>query len=200
MMGPMPKLKYTGGRSNAYGADEAERWLAEPALANIEYVVDFGMGVGMMGAIVRRAMPFVHITGVDLYPAPKRAQVYNEVVLADVYQHARSTKIRPHTLWVFGDVLEHLPKANAMQLLNDPRPAAILIRIPVGPAPQPPQPDNPHEEHLWTFYPTDFQTVSRRVVRSLTKSRRKSRPDFTDLSRRPEYGTPNSYVGNYLLM
>jgi hypothetical protein len=57
------------------------------------------------------------------------------------------------SLVIFGDVLEHMPRADALAVWQSARERSrsVLLSIPIVPYPQGPEEGNPYEEHVETW-------------------------------------------------
>lgn len=117
-------------------------------------VVDIGAGNGKWGRLLKPHV--MHLAGVEAWASAAEsnglAHVYDRLIVADA---------RAVTSWgifdaaILGDVLEHLPRADALGLVDRLKTAGvrIFLTVPITPCPQ----DgtvygNPFETHLdqWT--------------------------------------------------
>lgn len=160
------------GTSWRHGLDEVHAWLSKEPLSR---VIDFGCGGGKLGRFIRELSPSAMIIGVDgsreaiKLQTEVTPQVYNELALFDL-----NNLVEKHNdafpgewdLWMFGDVLEHVPEETARAILSLSRSRLVLFRVPVGVFPQEATPfddDDPDHGHLWTFYPRMLRELKRPV-------------------------------------
>lgn len=118
-------------------------------------IVDFGPGEGTYSILGRHLTPNATWTAVEIFePYLERYdldQKYDKIVIEDM------SSFRPpdYDLGIFGDVLEHLTKERAVQVLRFQASRAnhLFISVPIVPAPQGPSHGNEAEAHLyhWTF-------------------------------------------------
>ena len=205
----MPRGVYQGGGSLKTGKATMREWLRARSFAT---VVDFGTGLGELGAIARRVYPHARILGCDVYaPAIQRhaaapGKPYDEVVVCDAVTFAGDAPSNPRVLWCFGDMLEHVSPETARALMLGNPEGYILVALPIGLAPQKGKRDNPAEAHLWTVYPTDIAAVGRSVVQARVEGFTSRRVDsagevYEDTLDRPCYHSPQGYshYGMFLL-
>jgi len=195
---------YRGGTSERQGMPAVRTWMRDLS-GKIHTVVDFGIGQGYLGEQARRYVRPRRVVGCDVYqPVVDRArggEIYDEVYslsLLDFVNDPRCPQGRG-VLWMFGDVLEHVPQDRALHLLQHAKAEYVLLRIPVGPYPQKGNKHNPAEEHLWTFYPDMLQAelVQHAYITPLVD--RHELCSFTTLERQRVYERPKAYLGNFLL-
>jgi len=119
-------------------------------LPSVRHVVDVGAGAGTWWDFLCPHVPAAEWTAievwepyVDLYGLPER---YDRVTVAD----ARETALPPADLYIFGDVLEHMPAPDAVALWDRARQVAswLVINLPVLRYEQGPLFGNPHEVHV----------------------------------------------------
>lgn len=133
-------------------------------------VLDIGPGAGKYAHLVKEVLPDTHITGVEIW-----APYVKEYGLEYFYDtvHICDARIYPNfnfDLVIFGDVLEHMTRAEARELwMKASREAkSAIISIPTIHFPQGDIEGNPYEIHVeehWThdeileFFPgiTGFQ-------------------------------------------
>lgn len=113
-------------------------------------VVDVGAGAGEGWDFYAPLWPGAAWTAIEVYapyvPAFGLERKYGRVLVGDV----RLMPLPAADLYLFGDVLEHMPAADAVALWDRARRVAahLVIGIPVEPYPQGPVYGNPHEAHL----------------------------------------------------
>ncbi len=114
-------------------------------------VVDVGAGAGTWLDFLKPSMPGARFTAIEvwepylgLYGLKER---YDEVILADV---RKVEYLPPADLYVFGDVLEHMPAPDAVALWDRARAVAswLVINLPVRRYDQGALFGNPHEVHV----------------------------------------------------
>lgn len=121
---------------------------------DLEMVIDFGPGEGTYSILGRHLAPNATWLGVEIFqPYVERydlEQKYDGIVVSDI----RHLEIK-HDLGIFGDVLEHLPREDAVNVLQSQAGLSknLYVSVPIIPAPQGPSHGNDHEAHLydWTF-------------------------------------------------
>ena len=120
-------------------------------LASARAVVDVGAGAGTWLDFLRPHMPAARFTAIEIWEPYLAAYAlrdrYDEVILGD----ARTLDPLPGAdLYVFGDVLEHMPAADAVALWDRARRVAgwLVINLPVRRYDQGALFGNPHEEHV----------------------------------------------------
>lgn len=120
-------------------------------LGALESAVDVGAGAGTAPDFYRPHMPAVRWTAIEIWPPyvdrfSLRGR-YSQVIVSDV----RDLDPLPEAdLYLFGDVLEHMPAADAVKVWDRAREASrwLVINLPVLDYPQGMLDGNPHEEHL----------------------------------------------------
>lgn len=120
-------------------------------------VVDFGAGRGKLGSLCREALgDGVHLTAVE--GCTKTIQILQQNGIYQTIDHALiqewvRTNSAPFDLAIFGDVIEHLTRREAFQVLNRTLTFAsnIIINVPLRNLVQDPHEENPLEEHKAYF-------------------------------------------------
>ncbi|MBX9633728.1 MAG: class I SAM-dependent methyltransferase [Magnetospirillum sp.] len=123
-------------------------------------VVDGGCGSGTYKKLLGPHFPNATWIGIEAWQ-PYVAQFelerqYDRIVVSDLREVAFD-RLGPVDLAIFGDVLEHMTKAEAVEVVARARAVAsyVLISIPVVDYPQDPVNDNPFEAHVkddWDHY------------------------------------------------
>ncbi len=113
-------------------------------------VIDVGPGSGTYGRIVRDVASEAHLLGIEAWEPyidefALRA-IYDEIVVID----ARQFTDWESDLVIFGDVLEHMSEADALELWNaaSAQASKILMSIPIIHYPQCAEHGNPFEVHV----------------------------------------------------
>jgi hypothetical protein len=85
---------------------------------------------------------------------------YDGVFLGDLREVVEEEPAQSCDLWVFGDVLEHLPKGDVRGVWSAANKArrSIIAVIPLGEYPQGALYGNANEMHLWTCELVDIHT------------------------------------------
>ena len=115
-----------------------------------ESIVDVGAGAGEWRSYLGQIMPDAHWTAVEIWePYIRRFNLetrYNQVHRADI----REWPMQPADLYLFGDVLEHMPADDAVAVWDRARFVAhwLVISLPVLPYPQEAVNGNPYEAHV----------------------------------------------------
>jgi glycosyltransferase involved in cell wall biosynthesis len=146
------------------------------ALMKIEpkRVLDVGVGFGRWGMIVREFCDVwygrvprkdwkIHIEGVEAFAdsiTGYHHSFYDKIHIADAREILPSLFEEQWDVVIFGDVLEHFEKNEAIDLLNKAieSSAYVLLNVPLGSEwPQEEVYDNPYERHLSEWDVKDFQ-------------------------------------------
>ena len=140
-------------RSHPEGRD----WAVERiAATTAPVVVDIGCGEGTYSDLARGWRPDALWVGVDIWePYVDQFDLWSKYDIVAV-RDARDLNL-PTVPFVLlaGDVLEHMPRFDAIDFLEHAkaRAEAIMVSIPIIDYPQHAHDDNPFEAHLdqWTF-------------------------------------------------
>ncbi len=131
-------------------------WKNKPWAASViqkmqpKTAIDFGAGEGIYGQILRKYSPETYKVAVEIW-APyvtefKLDKVYDEVWICDarIYPHFK------YDLVIFGDILEHMSKEDALALWDRVSKEAkyAIISMPIVHFPQGHIHGNPYEEHV----------------------------------------------------
>ena len=113
-------------------------------------ILDVGPGAGQWFDLLAPWYPDAYWCAVEIFePYVERYQLrkkYNSVYVADIRELAKAL---PHQdLAIFGDVLEHLPKHDACEVIVALDFRFLLLSVPLGYCPQEPTEENPYEEHV----------------------------------------------------
>lgn len=127
-------------------------------------ILDVGPGAGQWFDLLKPWFSGVPFNAIEIFePYVERYKLrerYDKVMLGDVrdlvYQNSHSLSVFYWDLvilfyWdlvIFGDVIEHMPKPDAIQVVKNLLHKHALISIPIGPCPQDPTDENPYEEHV----------------------------------------------------
>lgn len=118
----------------------------------IELILDVGPGAGQWYDLLREWYPDAAFDCLEIFePYVERyglRKKYRHVIIGD----ARERTMGRYDLVIFGDVIEHMIKADAVAAVDRLMSKYALISIPIGPCPQDGTEENPYEEHLaeWT--------------------------------------------------
>ena len=113
-------------------------------------IVDVGAGAGTWLDFLRPHMPDARFTAIEVWEpyltAYSLRERYDEVILGD----AREVALPAADLYIFGDVLEHMPAPDAVRLWDRAREVAswLVINLPVRRYEQGALHGNPHEVHV----------------------------------------------------
>lgn len=131
------------------GKDLIRAWVQ--SRDDIQRILDFGPG---MGTYRRLLGPGYDWTGIEVWePYVGRydlGALYNRILVGDL----RTVEWPDADLLIFGDVLEHLPKEDAVAVIERSKAYPhLIVSIPLGEWPQGPWEGNTHEAHLstWSF-------------------------------------------------
>ena len=135
--------------------------------SNVEYIIeclrkfdpnnvlDVGAGAGKYGHLIRALYMDCNIDAVEVWkPYVKQfnlGSLYNKVYMNDIRKHSNFS----YDVVIFGDVLEHMTKEEAVEIWGKLKGEAryAIISIPVCDCPQGHVHGNPYEEHIkddWT--------------------------------------------------
>lgn len=100
--------------SSGHGITALTEWINEHGIST---VLDVGAGAGYYGTDIRHSCPGVTVLdAVEVFPYYRERfaldQIYDTVTIADV----RSITSFPYDLVILGDVIEHMPRADAVAL------------------------------------------------------------------------------------
>lgn len=133
--------------------DEGKDWMRDQIERLAPYwVLDVGAGQGTYFDLA--AKPGQRWAAVEIWE-PYVAQFR----LAERYRGGVTIGDVRHLLWpdaslvIFGDVLEHMPRADALAVWDRARAHSrhILLSLPIVPYPQGPEQGNPYEAHVETW-------------------------------------------------
>ncbi len=127
-------------------------------LAALPSVVDVGAGAGTARTFYGPSMPAARWTAVEIWePYVARfglGRAYDQVITADI----RTLDPLPAAgLYLFGDVMEHMPMQDAVKVWDRARAVCplLVLTLPVKPYPQGECEGNPHEAHLAQWSTTE---------------------------------------------
>lgn len=145
-------------------------WLIRKNLENspIKTVLDLGCGEGSFGVRFNQNNQY-RITGTDIFsPYLKKSLLtgkYQKVIKSDLTKKI-SFGDKSFDVVVCLETIEHLKKAEGIKLLNEMERIAkkkIIISCPVGIAAQENFDQNKYQEHLSSWYPSEFLKVGFKV-------------------------------------
>jgi hypothetical protein len=119
----------------------------------LKHIVDVGPGLGTYGKLFGAAAPGPRWTCIEAWGPYARDykldSIYDRVVVSDA-RVVDFRKIGTADLFIFGDMLEHMEKAEAVALVGEAIASArfVLISIPVVHYPQDEIEGNPFEVHV----------------------------------------------------
>ena len=139
--------------SSSAGREEALRMLfkidPEP-----KTILDVGPGRGQWYDLLKPWYPDAIFFGVEIFePYVRRYGLddkYDFIWIDDVRTFARDID-ELFDLVIFGDVIEHMTRTDAIYCVNRLCSSRALISIPIGECPQDPTEENPYEAHLATW-------------------------------------------------
>ncbi|WP_329472737.1 class I SAM-dependent methyltransferase [Streptomyces sp. NBC_01723] len=136
-------------------------------------VTDVGPGEGTYARLFRPVHEGVWWTGIEIFKpnvskyklrSTKTRRMYDEIHIEDVRES--EDHLFHRDLVLYGDVLEHLPREDAVALLERTVAAGawnILVSVPIVDSPQGEVDGNPHEAHLHQWDPDDMDAVMGRL-------------------------------------
>jgi len=135
-------------------------------------VTDVGPGEGTYAKLFRPVHEGVWWTGIEVHRpyikkyrlnSTKTRRMYDELHVEDVRES--ESHLFHRDLVIFGDVLEHVERDDAVALLQRAEAAGawnILVSVPIVDSPQGEVDGNPHEAHLHQWDPDDMDAVMAR--------------------------------------
>lgn len=132
-------------------------------------VTDVGPGEGTYAKLFRPVHEGVWWTAIEVHKpyvakyklkSTKTRRMYDEIHVEDVRESEDHLFYRD--LVILGDVLEHMPRGSAVNLLETIVEAGawnILVSLPIVDSPQGEVDGNPHEAHLHQWDPDDMDQV-----------------------------------------
>ncbi|MEE1813544.1 class I SAM-dependent methyltransferase [Streptomyces sp. SP18ES09] len=149
---------------------EGKDWSLERFARHLpDTVTDVGPGEGTYARLLRPAHKGVWWTGIEIHKpyvakyklkSTKTRAVYDELHVEDARESAEHLFHRD--LVIFGDVLEHMTREDAVALLAKAEAAGcwhILVSLPIVEAPQGEVDGNPHEAHVHHWDADDMDDV-----------------------------------------
>ncbi|MEU5976370.1 class I SAM-dependent methyltransferase [Streptomyces sp. NPDC047315] len=136
-------------------------------------VTDVGPGEGTYAKLFRPVHEGVWWTGIEIHRpyikkyrlnSTKARKMYDEMHVEDVRDSPGHLFYRD--LVIFGDLLEHVERDDAVALLQRAEAAGawnILVSVPIVDSPQGEVDGNPHEAHLHQWDPDDMDQVLTRL-------------------------------------
>ncbi|MFD3568452.1 class I SAM-dependent methyltransferase [Streptomyces sp. NPDC058667] len=132
-------------------------------------VTDVGPGEGTYGKLFRPAHKGIWWTGIEIHKpyvakyklkSTKTRSMYDELHIEDARKS--EAHLFHRDLVIFGDVLEHMPREDAVALLDKAEAAGcwhILVSLPIVEAPQGEVDGNPHEAHVHHWDAADMDAT-----------------------------------------
>jgi len=138
-------------------------------------ILDVGMGFGKWGFLVRDTFEVmagqnfrkddwkIDLTGVEMFDkciTPIQEQVYNKIIKKDIFDSI--DELVKYDLVIMGDVIEHIEKPQAYELLDElfKHTDNILVSTPLGFMPQGAWAGNKNETHLSGWKVADFKNYN----------------------------------------
>jgi SAM-dependent methyltransferase len=134
-------------------------------------VLDIGIGFGKWGFLLREYLEIgqgrynksewlIKIDGIEIfepYILDTHRFLYDQIFIGDAQKVIDD--VSNYDLIIVGDILEHLPKDEAVALIEKiiKKGKKIIINIPLGLWPQEEVFNNPHEEHISSWCIEDFE-------------------------------------------
>ncbi len=134
-------------------------------------VLDIGIGFGKWGFLLREYLDVwqgrynktewrIKIDGIEIfepYILDTHRLLYDTILVGDAREVI--SKVGCYDLIIIGDVLEHLPKPDALLLIEQAvqKGKVILVNLPLGVWEQGELFDNPHEKHISTWTIGDLE-------------------------------------------
>lgn len=130
------------------------------------HITDVGPGEGTYSALLRDKATDIWTAIEVFYPYVEKYKLvekYDRVIISDVRYYDWYSLPAVQDVIIFGDVLEHMMKHEALSVLNKARERAvnILVSLPIGRCPQGTIEGNPYEQHKDSWGHEEFITCSR---------------------------------------
>lgn len=129
---------------------EGQRLMIEKIIGHAKRVLDVGAGDGKWGLLLAKAVPY--IAAIEIWPAYieqfKLRTIYDHVIVGDVRDFVC---FHDYDTIILGDVLEHMPRADAIELCRRLKKcqAEIYLTIPITECIQDgAMYGNPYETHI----------------------------------------------------
>ena len=154
-------MECSGGSAEA-GKKVTAEWIADLAPA---CVVDVGAGGGAYQRMIADLLPSCRVVAVEVFwqNAMRLKPAYAEMIIADVtwLDWRRVVAEYDPDLVIFGDILEHCTRVDAIRLVHTvvEHGMSVLISIPLGEWKQGEVEGNPFERHLTTWTHQEIQAV-----------------------------------------
>jgi predicted TPR repeat methyltransferase len=134
-----------------YSVEENKSWAHKKIRQiNPQSVLDVGAGAGAYGKIVRSINPEIELDCIEVW-----TPYINQFDLGSIYRNVFNYEAKDHKDWnydlvIFGDVLEHMTKKQALELYELAAAGSpnILFSIPIIHLPQGAEHGNPYETHV----------------------------------------------------
>lgn len=151
--------------------DEGKDWSLERFKAvRPDTVCDVGPGEGTYAKLLRPAHQGIWWTAIEIHkPYITKYKLKNTKTRTGMYDEVHNLDARRapghlfhRDLVICGDVLEHMPREDAVALLQRIEAAGawnILVSVPIVDAPQGEMDGNPHEEHVHHWDAADMDRV-----------------------------------------
>ena len=149
---------------------EGKDWSLEQFKRHLpDTVTDVGPGEGTYAKLFRPVHKGIWWTGIEIHKpyvakhklrSTKTRSMYDEIHVEDARKSDQHLFHRD--LVIFGDVLEHMPREDAVALLGKAEEAGawnILVSLPIVEAPQGEVDGNPHEAHIHHWDADDMWQV-----------------------------------------
>lgn len=128
-------------------------------------IIDVGPGAGAYRDLLDGVFPGAEWFAIEIWgPYVEKfnlKQRYDMVIVGDVRYIAIERLTQPGPIVILGDILEHMNKDDAAQLLHDVwfEASYIVVSVPLGEYPQGAEEGNPYEEHVQTYQPGEIPNL-----------------------------------------
>lgn len=151
------------------GKDEIKRWYDQIALSKVEsgsgdlHVLDIGVGSGTYARLLRKPVgDATRWTGIEIWePYVERfalRQLYDHIICADARRMAETyartlTRNDLYDVVIAGDVLEHMPVLDAVDLVENLKRIThyLVVSVPIVHWEQGAENGNPYEAHVYHY-------------------------------------------------
>ena len=125
-------------------------------------ILDLGCGQGKPMILIKMRMKVKRAVGVDLFTPylkeAKEQKIHDEYIISDI----RKVRFKPRSFDIVlaSHVLEHMPKSDALKVLNKMEKIAkrqVIVATPIGEMYHPAVDENIHQLHQSAFYPEEFE-------------------------------------------
>lgn len=144
-----------------HGKQDIKEWLDKQD--DIELIVDVGAGGATYPNLLGSKYTYIAIEifsdYVDMF---NLREIYSQIIIDDVVDVVKNNKLPSGDCIIFGDVLEHIIKEDALEVLNKAieKYPHVIVSIPIGNYPAQEHYGNVHELHISTWEFKELQSIT----------------------------------------